>query len=690
MPGRIDSDAGRKPSSRLSEDQQKIIDGKKKVQELVKSHVLKPLPSEPMQKGEKKSDVASGYFGQRNLSTVVGKMVGHSLSDLPEKIRNKLPNDDRFVVHKSKTREKVAYLEVKSADFKRSKWFEIASNEAGSPPKPKKVTEPKPAIEGAAPPIAGRLAEVYAGLGQALKKNDIPFPVKGKLDQFWNAIEEAALTPYDAKHPEKGSRVMFVAEQLAAFALGTKAGITAERINLIAMRMESSLRAEAHRHLHEGYQTWQALNADIAEAVKSSQTHSPGAVTKLSAPYFRAEMEALVGDHFDNDTKLTVYGRDKNEESLQKRLEMINGATDGIDLAVWKIYDDEPGQKLVEALIQKKRSDSEFTIRVMVDGNVLSRDEGSIALVNRLQAAGIQVMGWKDNFHPMSGMHWKALIVDPWGDHPQSMIGGRNVGIEYNRNGRWRDTDVLYEGRAALGAFQDFAWLWNESAGQEGSGRARVPEISNDQRRNAAIDESLKAENAVLSLVDRPGPDNKQDVTQMLLKAIVGAEQEITIEQGYFLDVPVIIEALARAARNGVRVKVFANSPESNDVKGLDLMNKAALAKLVKLPNVELFTKKSVKDPESGKPMNTLHSKFMTVDGKLGIVGSWNQHGRSMLLEAEGMVCFFDDEAVAKLNADFDEDVKNDAYRENEKSLEMSDEELKVVQLLEAIGIAHT
>lgn len=687
MPGRVEQSTA-KVSSKLTDDQKKVIEGRKKIQELVKSTALKPLPAEPLQRGTTKSDVATGLFGQRNVSTVAGKLIGHSLSDLPEKIRKKLPDDDRFVVHKSKSRDKVVYLEVKSADFKSSKWFEVLSGVVKAP----KVVKEAPARElnaEGAPGVNAKQAALYAALGRALKNYEIPMPGNGKMDEFWKAIEEAALKPFDADHPEKGSRVRVVAQTLAAFALGAKPGISAERINLTALRIEGALVAEAHRNLHEGYRAWAGVNSAILDAVNASQTHNPGTATKVSDPYFRAEVEQLAGDHFDADTKLTVYGLDKNEESLKVRLTMIKGASESIDLAVWKIYGDVPGIELVTALVQKKKANPGMPIRVMVDGNVAERDPKSMALIGKMRAAGIEVQLWKDDFHPMSGMHWKALTVDAGTDHPQSIIGGRNVGIEYTENGRWRDTDVLYEGRGALSAYQDFAWLWNQSAGQADKGVKLARELSDADVRNAPIAASLRSETAVMSVVDVPGPDNKQDVAQVLVKAIRGAETEIVIEQGYFLDVPAIMSSLEEAARRGVKIRVFANSAESNDVKGLDVMGKAALSRLSKLPNVELYTKKSVHDDETGQPKNTLHSKFMTVDGTFGAVGSWNQHGRSMLLEAEGMVFFFDKAGVDQLNADFDADVKNDAYRETSTSLAMTGEEQKLVKLLELIGVAH-
>ena len=686
--GKVEQQTRRGPASTLTEEQQKIIEGKRAILALVRNNYLKPLSEEPKQAGTHKSDVARGMFGQRNLSTVVGKQIGHDLSDLPEKILRKLPKDDRFVVHKSKTRDKVAYLEVKSPDFKLAKWFEFAPKAFGVPPKKKPVVEAKP-VGDASPPTGGKIASIYNGLGKALQSYGVELPAKATLDKFWKAIEEQALLPIDPKHPEKGSRLRGVAEVLAAGALGTIHGISAERVNTMAMRMEASLIAESHRNLHEGYQTWQGLNVELGEAEMSSRTHNPGTVTPLSADYFKDELQKLVGDQFDNDTRMTLFGRGQNSASLRKRLELIDGAAESINLAVWKIYGDAPGKALADALIAKKLAHPTMPIRVMVDGNVAERDPASMRLIEALRTAGIDVHLWRDDFHPMSGMHWKALIIDAGTLHPQSIIGGRNVGVDYTDDARWRDTDVLYEGRGVLSAYQDFAWLWNKSAGQAGKGQATLQELTDADVKNAPIRAELASDTAIMSIVDHPGPNNPQHVARMLVKAINGAEKEIVIEQGYFLDVPVIIKALIEASRRGVKVRVLTNSSESNDVKGLDLMGKAALAKLVKQPNVELFTKKSAKDPDTGAPLNTLHSKFITVDGKFGAVGSWNQHGRSMLLEAEGMVAFFNEAMVAQLNAEFEVDVTQDAYRENAESVEMASTENRVAEVLELIGIAH-
>jgi cardiolipin synthase len=666
------------PDSALSEEQVRAIKLRQAFDEFMETKEIKQLDGEPMQLSGA-SDVNHNMFSHRNAFAVLEKETGLKLHNLPAGIAGKLPDKSRFTVYKSRTNRHIVYLEAKPKNLGPSKWFEIA-------PRPASVGSPS-ATSGTgagAQPSKLRTADLTAVLDTILKGRNIPIPDPGQEAAFWQAIEKASTTPASRHHPDEGTPLHSFCRQVAAAMLGTKPGVTPERINRFSDQLELDLSAEAHRQTREGYKSWSQINAEVTDAVQKISATG----TTISSPQFLAAAEALTGRQWVNNTTLEIYGLGMNTAALNKRIEMIAAAQVSIDCAVWKVYGDEVGAKFTQALVNKRAAAPTIPICLVVDGNVAERDPKSEALLNQLRSAGVEVMEFHDDQHPEDGMHWKALMVDVRSPTPAVIIGGRNIGGEYLEDGRWRDTDILCKGQGALAVYNEFAKLWNFQSAARGT-PPKAAELSPEDIHNAAIDSSLRSDTMVMAVTDLPGPDDPEGVAKILTVAIDGAQRQINIEQGYFLDVPAIMSALASAAGRGVKIRVFTNGDESIDVAGLSILIKAALSKVASIPNVETYTKKSAKDPATGVPLNTLHSKFMTVDGEFGAVGSWNQHGRSMILEAEGMIFFNDKSTVASLDSDFEKDINTDATPQNADTLLLSPEELEIVGLMETIGVAQ-
>ena len=53
-----------------------------------------------------------------------------------------------------------------------------------------------------------------------------------------------------------------------------------------------------------------------------------------------------------------------------------------------------------------------------------------------------------------------------------------------------------------------------------------------------------------------------------------------------------------------------------------------------------------------------LHEKIMTVDGLAALIGSSNFNRRSLDHDEEVLLCALDDDVVARLDADFDDDIR--------------------------------
>jgi phosphatidylserine/phosphatidylglycerophosphate/cardiolipin synthase-like enzyme len=416
------------------------------------------------------------------------------------------------------------------------------------------------------------------------------------------------------------------------------------------------LRLEIHRVLHEGYPGWMDLNNSVSAAVRASNKGAKP--TPVSSPAFQGEFEKLMKGKFFKSGAAELYGFGRNRDALDARLQMISSARSRIDCAVWKIYGDDRGAEFVQALIDKKAANPNMPISVMVDGNVAEADPSSEALLKKLETAGISVMRFKDANHPSSGMHFKGLYVDTDTAQPQALVGGRNCGRDYMDPNMWRDTDIQFDGQAAIAGKNELMKLWNfgltngplETKTSGGRALAQREILTDAQIEGAFVlsDGAIKT----LQSIDAPGPLDPQSVVKGLLKTIDGAETDIRIAQAYFCDIPAVMEALQRARDRGVRIQIFANSIESNDHPELMRPINKALQKAINM-GAEVYVKTG---PES--PPQTLHSKFLMADGAFVAVGSWNQHGRSMMLEAEGMNFRFDEELAMKLTAEFELDKK--------------------------------
>ncbi|MBI3297272.1 MAG: phosphatidylserine/phosphatidylglycerophosphate/cardiolipin synthase family protein [Elusimicrobia bacterium] len=354
-----------------------------------------------------------------------------------------------------------------------------------------------------------------------------------------------------------------------------------------------------------GAEPWDAMARRHA-ALLDASAYAPrpaGAPSLLEEPGFIAELEALSGARFSggNAVRPLIDG----PASAAERERLMLGAKASIHLAAWAIYDDVSGERTADILIAKHRAG--VKVRVMVDGQTALLHGGRT--LARLEAAGIEVARWRDPARPYDGLHAKVLVVDG----RAAVAGGMNVGDPYlhmdPRGQKWRDTDVVFEGPAALEAAAFFRSLWNRQAG--------VAPIAGEA---AAVPGSGGAR---VSLVSAE-PSGESRVLLAHLKAIRGATRRINIENAYFITFPALRDALLEALARGVEVNILTNSLESVDepIVGVPILE--SLPELMRA-GAKVWLKRGA----------TLHSKFMTVDGVYAGIGSFNLHPRSVRYEVE-------------------------------------------------------
>jgi cardiolipin synthase len=235
-------------------------------------------------------------------------------------------------------------------------------------------------------------------------------------------------------------------------------------------------------------------------------------------------------------------------------------------------------------------------------------------------------------------------------DGKDMIAGGMNVGDVYSHGGgpdagKWRDTDMHLQGRAVADGVGLFASMWNEQVRTHGLGH----DLFN--QRDAVADAKRKARDvsggAKAAVVDHvPGPEGDAHILLGTLKAIEGATESVDIENAYFITTPAIEQALFDALERGVKVRLLTNSDKSVDEPIVSAPIMASLPALIE-KGAEVYVKEG----------DTLHSKFMVVDGHFSQVGSYNLHPRSHRYEGELMMHVLDDGFAGEMTDAFQNDL---------------------------------
>lgn len=428
------------------------------------------------------------------------------------------------------------------------------------------------------------------------------------------------------------------------------------------------------------YPEWDELNNRLYQQGTAAAAAGGG----LSEGFIE-RMEKLVDRRFSQGNR--VLPLINGPDSFEQRYSLIDVAEESIYIATWKLYGDDTGIKMVEALLAKREQSPGLDIRVMVDGNVATRDPKSLAQLQRLVDGDIPVTFFHYDERPFDGFHYKLTVVDGATSHPVAISGGMNIGDEYSHGygtpiaddpdrRKWRDTDVRIEGSNARDDHLDFIRLWNDQASRSNSIEPFGQKLLPIPLRSDLPDVPHRGDADVLTTVDEPGPRSQQKVTLAIVYAIQSAVRSIDIENAYFMDVPAIRYSLIDAMKRGVSVRVLTNSIESVDEKAVVVPILKGLYKLIRdagvagvpLERCQLYARNKLR-PELINA-DTLHSKFLVVDREFCQVASFNIHARSLRLEVEGAHNIVDSELGETLSVQFTRDLEEARHYRNADEIE--------------------
>lgn len=221
--------------------------------------------------------------------------------------------------------------------------------------------------------------------------------------------------------------------------------------------------------------------------------------------------------------------------------------------------------------------------------------------------------------------HRKLVVVDG----RVGFTGGINIGREYlgldPEIGHWRDTHLRLEGPAVLSLQEVFALDW---------------QVASEEKPEAAgwfIKPSVRAEGALVQIVDS-GPDSEwAPVEQIYFQAISSARERVWLTTPYFVPSPAIEAALITASMRGLDVRLLV--PMKADSLVIGLASRSYFGHLLRsgarIFLYEGFRRRRFGRGHSSERKGFLHAKTMVVDSWMGTIGSANMDMRSFRLNFE-------------------------------------------------------
>jgi cardiolipin synthase len=346
----------------------------------------------------------------------------------------------------------------------------------------------------------------------------------------------------------------------------------------------------------------------------------------------RRTLEGIIGVPMTegNDVEILRNG----DQIFPVMLEAIAGARHTIDFLTFVYWRGEIGTRFAEALSERARAG--VRVRLLLDGWGCHPIERP--LVDEMEDAGVQVRWFRPlkHFEPNKmnhRTHRKVVIVD----ESTGFTGGVGIADEWQGDARdaseWRDTHFKVRGPAVDGLRAAFLDNWAET---------------DDVLFDMSVDRFPPQEqpgDSVIQCVRGASEAGMSDVSTLFNALLQLAEERVRIATAYFVPDGAMNERLCAAADRGVRVEILLPGPNA-DKRFVQLAGEASYAELLD-HDIQLW---------QFQP-SMLHAKVMTVDGILAMVGSANVNARSTELDEEINLVVLDDDVVATLDEQFDEDL---------------------------------
>ncbi|HET9793536.1 MAG TPA: phospholipase D-like domain-containing protein [Thermoanaerobaculia bacterium] len=349
----------------------------------------------------------------------------------------------------------------------------------------------------------------------------------------------------------------------------------------------------------------------------------------VSDPQFRRSLDTLSSNMVGGNAARILKNGDQIFPAMTGD---IRNAKVSVDLETYIFQPDDAGRQFAAAMIDAAKRGVE--VRFLID------DYGSKLgdLEEPLKQAGVKVRVYRpirlfSIYKIGKRTHRKLLIVD--GD--VGYTGGLGIDERWLGDARntkeWRDTQVRVEGPVVPQMQAIFAEDWTYTTGEILAGDKFYPKVA--PRGNIEV-EAIKASRGDASSVPK----------ELYYMAIQAARRSILIQNAYFLPDKQTRNALIRAKKRGVDVRVMV--PGTN----IDLPMVRLASRLHYGPLLDAGIQIYEYQP------TMMHNKTFVVDGVFSTIGSINFDQRSMGKNAEESLAFYDRGFAAEVTAMFEDDWK--------------------------------
>jgi cardiolipin synthase len=284
------------------------------------------------------------------------------------------------------------------------------------------------------------------------------------------------------------------------------------------------------------------------------------------------------------------------QNAFPQILESLQAARKSILVETYQLVaGDKTSEQIVQALIAAKQRG--VSVHVLVDAmgsrNLLFEHNAEIG---QLQAAGVDIKLFNPIKEPRDFLHRdhrKVMVVDGG----TAWVGGMNLGDRWlgssDVKGRFHDLTLKVQGPAVSEVATAFGGSWKDATGETLPAALTAP---------AAHVHGGKLNVRILAHVG-----HRDDTIRRTMVALIDhARRNVNLENSYPLSSP-MLDALKAAAQRGVRVNLFVGH-----MGLLGVVNEAYFPGLLRA-GVHIY-----QYPES------IHSKALSVDGQVAMVGSAN------------------------------------------------------------------
>lgn len=325
------------------------------------------------------------------------------------------------------------------------------------------------------------------------------------------------------------------------------------------------------------------------------------------------------------DTGTTVYTY--GEDLFEAMIEAIDGAKQQVLLETYIWKGDEVGARFRDAV--NRAAERGVDVFVIYDGFAnLVVNPFFYDFHPNVNAYRFPVIRPSIVFTNIRGTgldHRKVLVVDG----EVGFVGGYNLGTLYAT--KWRDTHLEIRGPSVWELREAFTCFWNLRAIPR---RPELPDLS-----ASYWEPRIRAVNNVPALLVYP-------IRGVYLDAINRAHKHIFITTAYFIPDRQILDALLRASRRGVDVRVIL--PEDSNHVVSDWLSRGFYSSLISAGVRILLYQNSM-----------IHAKTATVDGEWSTVGTANIDRLSLTGNYEINLEIFDRDLAATMEEIFAVDSSN-------------------------------